>query len=264
MAFIENPKSEDIKCCRYFFAFNQKKTILKKDKNLLTFDDFIQIKNSNSISLFFAEPENQLCVVKLEGDSVISDDFVEIEIREFFSFNSQEMNTVMSRGKSISDWLSSNIYCSKCGSKLVYSEHFSSKNCPSCKTDYFPRIEPCVIILVHREDKFLLVRHTYRNQNLFACVAGFIEAGESVEQAVAREIKEEVGIEIKNVKYKGSQGWPFPDQLMLAFTAEYAGGELKLQEEEIAEARWITKEELPSITSPKKGAVAWRLIHDDF
>lgn len=108
----------------------------------------------------------------------------------------------------------------------------------------------------------LLVRHTYRNQNIFACIAGFMEAGESAGQAVYREVFEETGLKIKNLQYKGSQGWPYPDQLMLAFTADYESGELKLQKEEIAEAVWFKPGD--KLETPKPGSVAYRLIHNLF
>ena len=108
----------------------------------------------------------------------------------------------------------------------------------------------------------MLARHVQRNQDIYTCIAGFIEAGESAEEAVSREVKEEVGINVKNIKYKGSQGWPFPDQLMLAFTAEYESGTIKLQEDELSEAKWFSKENLPA--TPLPGSVAYKLINSLF
>ena len=106
----------------------------------------------------------------------------------------------------------------------------------------------------------LLVKNVNPNAKYYACVAGFIEAGESAEHAVEREVFEETGIKVKNIKYKGSQGWPFPDQLMLAFTAEYAGGDIVLQKEELYDGGWFTLEEAKD--TPPAGSVAYRLIHD--
>ena len=97
---------------------------------------------------------------------------------------------------------------------------------------------------------------------MYTCIAGFMEAGESAENAVKREVKEEVGLNIKNIRYRGSQSWPFPDQLMLGFTAEYESGELKLQKEEIADAQWFDRDNCPS--SPKPGSIAYRLIHEEY
>ena len=127
----------------------------------------------------------------------------------------------------------------------------------------FPRIEPCIIIAVHnRQGKVLLARHTYRNTSMHACIAGFIEAGESAEQACRREVFEETGLSIKNLVYKGSQSWPFPDQLMLGFSAEYESGELKLQKDEISDAAWFDPENCPD--SPPPGSIAYKLIHNLF
>ena len=134
--------------------------------------------------------------------------------------------------------------------------------CPSCHKILFPRIEPCVIVLISKGDKILLARHAYRNQDIYACIAGFIEAGESAEEAVRREVREEVGIEIKNIKYRGSQSWPFPDQMMLGFTAEYESGDLVLQKEEIADAQWFDRSNCPA--SPKPGSIGYRLIHGEY
>ena len=97
---------------------------------------------------------------------------------------------------------------------------------------------------------------------MYTCIAGFMEAGESAENAVKREVKEEVGLNIKNIRYRGSQSWPFPDQLMLGFTAEYESGELKLQKEEIADAQWFDRDNCPA--SPKPGSIAYRLIHEEY
>ena len=101
-----------------------------------------------------------------------------------------------------------------------------------------------------------------RNTDVFSCIAGFVELGESLEQCVAREVREETSLEIKNIKYVGSQSWPFPDQLMLAYTADYDAGEINVQEEELSEAKWFRRDNLPSI--PKAGSVAYNLINGKF
>ncbi|MBQ9630290.1 MAG: NAD(+) diphosphatase, partial [Treponema sp.] len=142
--------------------------------------------------------------------------------------------------------------------KLIDDKNLVARNCSSCKAQYFPRIEPCVIVLISKGDKILLARHKERNQNIYTCIAGFIELGESIEQAVLREIREELGIEIQNLRYVGSQGWPFPDQLMLAFRAEYKSGKIKVQEDELYEARWFLKSELPPFA--KRGSIGYKLI----
>ncbi len=115
-------------------------------------------------------------------------------------------------------------------------------------------------MLVSRGDEILLALHRQRNIQRYSCLAGFMEAGESAEQAVQREIMEETGIRVRNVRYFGSQSWPFPSQLMLGFTAEYESGEIRVQEEELREARWFLRSECPA--TPPPGSLAYRLIHE--
>jgi NAD+ diphosphatase len=124
----------------------------------------------------------------------------------------------------------------------------------------FPRLSPAVIMLIRRdEDKLLLARNRAFVDGFFSVLAGFVEPGESLEEAVAREVFEEVGIEVTDIRYFGSQPWPFPHQLMIGFTARYAGGEIRLQADEIAEAAWFSRHApLPKL--PGKLSIARRLI----
>ena len=130
--------------------------------------------------------------------------------------------------------------------------------CPKCKEKFYPQVTPAVIVLIEKDDEILLAKHIERNNDIYTCLAGFVEPGESSEQAVIREIREEVGIEVQNIRYITSQAWPFPNQLMLAFKADYKCGEIVPQENEIEEAKWFKRSNLPAI--PKEGSVAWRLI----
>ena len=131
--------------------------------------------------------------------------------------------------------------------------------CPSCGLLAFPRLAPAIIVLVTRDDgKALLARGVNFPVPMYSCLAGFVEPGETMEQAVHREVREEVGIEVKDVAYWGSQPWPFPHSLMLGFTATYAGGELVLDEGEIMDAQWHGPDDLPMI--PPGMSIARRLI----
>lgn len=185
---------------------------------------------------------------------------------ESFAHTDNEAIALSARAHSLLLWRLETRYCPKCGAKLVDEGTQSALKCTKCGAIHFPRVEPCVIITVMREKKdgdnnkreILLARHTYRNQDVFTCIAGFIETGETCENAVAREVREEVGLRVKNIKYLKSQAWPFPDQLMLAFSCECEGGDLLLQKDEIAEAAWFSIENLPPI--PKIGSVAHSLI----
>ena len=167
------------------------------------------------------------------------------------------------RAKGILFWRDTYRHCPKCGAAFENDKKETALNCPACSFKLYPRIEPCVIVLISRGDEILLVKNKRATRDFYSCIAGFMELGESAVEAVRREVREEVGLEIKNVTPVGSQSWPFPDQLMLAFTADWQSGDLVLQEEEIAEARWFKRDALPPLEMIR-GSVAWNLINGKF
>ena len=259
---IDNPFSSEGSC----FAVFDKFLLLKEDGSALDFSDLCALHAHDAKSDFFEENENgngsNLCVLSLSTLDALPDGYAVRTLREYFATCAENEVIKASRAKSLAAWRKNTRFCPACGAQLVNSSRFTARECPACAGLHFPRIEPCVIVLVSRGEKILLVRHTYRNQDIYACIAGFIEAGESAEHAVLREVKEETGLTIRNLVYKGSQSWPFPDQLMLAFTAEYESGELVLQKEEIADAKWFYRDDIPA--SPKPGSIAYKLIHNLF
>ncbi len=179
-------------------------------------------------------------------------------VRECFAVMSEADSARVARARSLLKWHDGMRVCPRCGTPLECDARLTAKNCPACRTQYFPRIEPCIIALVIRDGKILLARHKQHAQTVFTCIAGFIEAGESAEHAVLREVQEETGLKIKNIRYFASQSWPYPDQLMLGFFADYQSGSLALQTEELHEAAWFSPDALPPI--PKAGSMANRLI----
>lgn len=183
------------------------------------------------------------------------------ELRQFYAENNEETASKVFRAKALSEWRKKTVFCPRCGARLVDSTEFIAMQCPDCGDLLFPRIDPCIIVLVRKGDKILLARHVQRNQDIYACLAGFVEAGETIENAVRREIFEETGIKVKNIQYRGSQSWPFPQQLMLGFYADYESGEIKIQKEEITDARWFDRDNLPA--SPAPGSIAYKLIHGE-
>ena len=179
----------------------------------------------------------------------------------FFSHDEQE-NTRAARMKGYAGWLDSTRFCPACGHPLRLHAVENALECPECGRLHFPRVEPCIITLISRGDEILLLRNVRDTKGIYACLAGFVEVGETLEQALRREVREETGLEVQNIRYAGSQGWPFPDQLMLAFYADYKSGEIVIQESEIADARWFRREALPPMPAP--GSIAWRLINGRF
>ena len=123
--------------------------------------------------------------------------------------------------------------------------------CDACESQHYPRLSPSMIVLVTRGDEILLARSPRFVAGVYSTLAGFVEPGESVEHCVAREVREEVGLEVRNLQYLGSQGWPFPHSLMLGFHAEYAGGEIVMQADEIEDARWFRVDDLPPLPAPR-------------
>ncbi len=155
-------------------------------------------------------------------------------------------------------WDRDTTYCGRCGFATINQETERSKKCPECDLINYPRLSPAVIVAIIKDGKILLARHK-RFTRFYSVLAGFVEPGETLEECVHREIKEESGIDVKNISYFGSQPWPFPDSLMVGFTAEYAGGELKPDETEIEDLQWFTPETLPN--RPGTISIAGRLIN---
>lgn len=194
------------------------------------------------------------------GEGFVEPDGVRwMQLREYFASHEEADAALAARMKGLAGWLADNKYCGKCGSPLAVHPSECALVCPGCGKVHYPRISPCIIVVIERGDEMLLLRHKLRNQDIFACLAGFVETGESLEEALRREVREEVGLEICNIRYAGSQGWPFPDQLMVGFYAEYASGEVRVQESEILEARWFKRDALPAC--PRAGSISYKLIH---
>ena len=167
-----------------------------------------------------------------------------------------------SRALGLLNWRKRNRYCGRCGARMEEHPVEVARQCSACGEVAWPDVSPAVIVRVEKEGKILLARHAYRNRDIFACIAGHVDTGETAEECVRREVREETGLEIDDIRYRGSQHWPFPNQLMLAFTARWVGGEIRVQEEELLEAGWFAPDNLPK--TPLPGSVAYRLIHGLF
>ncbi len=179
-------------------------------------------------------------------------------LRKLYGALDEEMFWVAGRAFQIIDWDRTHQHCGKCGSPTKDKADERAKVCPACGTVSFPRMSPAVIVAVVR-DKSILLAHAARFPGaMYSVLAGFVEPGESLEDCVRREVKEEAGVELKNICYFGSQPWPFPNSLMVGFTAEYAGGEITMDEKEIVDARWFGADHLPMI--PDKISIARKLI----
>ncbi|MDA0335554.1 MAG: NAD(+) diphosphatase [bacterium] len=166
------------------------------------------------------------------------------------------------RAFQIVNWDRTHHFCGRCGTAADYHESDRARQCSSCGLLSFPRVSPAVIILIHRGDEFLLARNGRFPQGRYSIIAGFVEAGEALEEAVAREIHEEVGLEVTDITYHSSQPWPFPHSLMIGFTAAWQSGDIKVDGEEIVDADWFSADHLPE--SLPDGISISRRIIDDF
>jgi NAD+ diphosphatase len=166
------------------------------------------------------------------------------------------------RAVQIVEWDRTHQYCGRCGRPTIDQTHDRAKICPGCGLTSYPRLAPAVIVRIQRTaahgPEILLARAQRFPTSMFSVLAGFVEPGETLEECVQREICEEVGITVKDIAYFGSQPWPFPNSLMIAFTAEYNDGEITVDPQELAEAGWFVSESLPNIPPPP--SIANRLI----
>ena len=152
-------------------------------------------------------------------------------------------------------------FCGQCGNPMQEIDWEVAMKCYHCQHRAYPRVSPCIIVAIRKQKKILLAlhnRHQKDNYPVYTTLAGFTEAGETLEACVAREVFEEVGLKVKNIQYVTSQPWPFPHSLMMGFTADYASGEIKIQPEELIEANWYDIDDLPLV--PKHGTIARKLI----
>ncbi|MCH3917901.1 MAG: NAD(+) diphosphatase [Spirochaetia bacterium] len=175
---------------------------------------------------------------------------------------SRETYALICQAKAISNWDHGHRFCGLCGAELLPLQEDKSKTCPSCKHQWFPEIACAIIVGIRKGNSLLMAHNAHFPEGLYSLVAGFIELGETCELAVAREVMEEVGIRVHNIHYFASQPWPFPNSLMMGFTAEYAEGEVIPDGTELLDAGWYTADHLPP-SIPKVGTIA-RAIIDDF
>jgi len=167
---------------------------------------------------------------------------------------------VAGRAAQVLEWDRAHRYCGVCGAPTEAQAGERSRKCTGCGHTAYPRLSPAMMVLVWREGQVLLARSPHYVPGVYSALAGFVEAGESLEECVHREVAEEVGVRVTDLRYYGSQSWPFPHSLMVAFTAEWVSGEIVPQADEIEEAGWFSVDDLPGI--PPRFSIAGHLIRD--
>jgi NAD+ diphosphatase len=194
------------------------------------------------------------------ADAVLPEPWGVQKLRGLYAGLGDDLFVAAGRGVQVTAFASTHRYCGRCGRPTVPVKGEHSVRCAHDNLSFYPRIAPAIIVLVRRGDQALLGRSGRFTTGMFSTLAGFVEPGESLEQTLAREVREEVGVEVANIRYFGSQPWPFPHSLMVGFTADYAGGDLKVDGEEIIEARWFSPHDLPLL--PPQPSIARRLIDE--
>ena len=227
--FSETYTSDDA----YYFIFNQNRQLYLKNNELITdISDF-----DINFSLFIGKYKNKDCfVVNSNFDNGY-------DLREVYEFD-KDIYLMGAKAILVNDWYISHQFCGRCSTKTVLDEKDMMLKCPKCGQVHYPRIAPAIIVAIRNGDELLMAKHSYHDNIRYALIAGFVEPGESIEEAVHREVSEEVGIKIKNLKYMKSQSWPFPNSLMLGFEAEYDSGNIKVDGDEILKAKWFKKDKI--------------------
>ncbi len=179
-------------------------------------------------------------------------------LRALFTVLDDAHFALAGRALQLIDWDRTHQFCGRCGTRTEPHPAERVRVCPACQLSAYPRVAPAVMALVKRQKQILLARSPHFPPGMYSALAGFVEPGESLEQCIAREVAEEVGVQISNTRYFASQSWPFPHSLMIAFVCDWVSGEIKPQDAEIEEANWFEVLQLPKL--PSKISIARRLI----
>jgi NAD+ diphosphatase len=221
--------------------------------------DLSELGLSTVRSLYLGTYGGKHCYVsELEHANALPDGHELQGLRALFGNVDETLAALAGRAFQIMEWDRNHQYCSRCGTPTEARREERSRACPKCKYTTYPPISPAIMILITRGREILLARKPEWVPKRFSALAGFVEPGETLEDTVRRETREEVGVEIENLRYFGSQPWPFPHSLMIAFTADYASGEVRPDGVEIEEARFFDVEQLPNL--PQGISISRRMI----
>ncbi len=245
-----------------WFIIHEEKLALRQREDgysIPRFSDVKHIQDSLEGAQYFGLKDGSPCFfADLPDAGVLADGFEFRGIFELLGLLEDELLLVAGCAAQLIRWARSHKYCGQCGKPTEDKTDERAKTCPDCGLSCYPRLSPAVIVAVVKDDRLLLGTSPRFRTSFWSVLAGFVEPGETLEECVVREVREEVGITVKNVRYFDSQPWPFPDSLMLGFTAEYAEGEIKTDGAEIVDAEWFAADNLPNI--PPKVSIARRLI----
>ena len=243
------------------FAFSGAKLLIAGDETtpaIPSLDDLTRAGVSG-VSHYLGRLDGADCVAITLGDAFDAPPgFTLSGLRPLFLRLPEPTLALAQRAFQVVEWDRTHRYCGRCGTATRDKDGERAKKCPACGYTAYPRICPAMMVLVTRDRELLLARANRFPGAMYSALAGFVEAGETIEDCIHREVREEVGVEVADISYFASQSWAFPHSLMIAFTARYAGGELRPDPSEIADVRWFPVDALPNL--PTSVSIARRLI----
>jgi len=203
--------------------------------------------------------EGKACYsAELPPDTAAPSGFSLRDMRSLYGALDEDLYLLAGRALQIVAWDQTHQFCGRCGHPTEYLPAERGKKCPVCGFTSFPRLSPATITAVLKGDQILLTHYAVSRSNMYTIIAGFVEPGETLEECVRREVAEEAGVQVKNIRYYSSQPWPFPNSLMIGFLADYESGEPRADGVEIAQAAWFSAENLPDV--PPKMSIAREII----
>ena len=245
---------------KYFIFFNHQLLLIKNgdryalpDHNLVAENNLLSIGIHNKHHCFVLKVQSQINMDSLHHWHPLRFSIENLE---------EKWHGVLARAYQILLWDMNHQFCGRCGKKTKLGAEKLERCCEHCHLSFFPKISPAVIVLIKKGKQILMARAKHFPPGVYGLIAGFSEPGETLEETISREVHEEVGLKVKNICYVGSQPWPFPDSLMLAFTADYDSGEISLNDGELEMADWYDFDKLPGKPSSLI-SIAYQMI-DDF
>ncbi len=223
------------------------------------YSDLIRMEQHLSRICYLGTFDGYSCYsAEVDENTINPEGMVFQELRPLLGLLGEEIFSVAARAFQIIHWDWTHQFCGGCGSHTELKVEERARVCTQCRLINYPTMSPAIIVAVIKGSEILLVRSNRFHTGFYSVLAGFVEYGETLEQCVRREVKEEVGIDVENIRYSASQSWPFPNTLMIGFTSDYAGGVVIADNVEITDARWFNAKNLPAI--PPKGSIARGLI----
>ena len=242
----------------YWFIFFNDQLLLQKKGETYTIPYSINppvpVKNVLEVSLLEDMPA---CTASMDTPLEETAEYLPMGLRASYDYLDPILHKIAGKAYELIYWDQHSRFCPSCGTKTVMQTTIS-KQCPNCKYEIYPVVSPAILVLIRKGDAILLVHARNFRGSFYGLVAGFLETGETLEECVRREVMEETGLEINNITYFGNQPWPYPSNLMVGFIADYVSGTIRLQDEELSEGAFFSKDNLPEL--PRKLSLARKMI----